>query len=350
MLPTFNGKTWDYKTFPSKETLHSFLTQRSPSSVATIDQIEKENRFWFSEGDMQCMDFDSTAGDRAAKAVSSWEVVDRLHDLGFLPAIVNEGKGKYNHLNKHTLRFRKWGSDSRPEVGGYFLEVVLHNGNNGRQHFELQSGLYVLVCSNGMVVSHQIGVSIKIQHREYTHEVMEDAVERLVKQLPDMTAKFELLSGVTLKSDQKQEIIREAINIRFSPRKVRLDEEIEKLQSETPTSIQRKSIEYLRKLREGKDGKVVKTVPYSKLLLAPHNDLTQTYDTAQKAYFSDQHTDNAFNFANNVERNLRQKGRLSLPVFGTNDHKVLQYECKDDLLVSKFQEKIFDRTCEIVGV
>src|SRR4051812_18563680 len=88
--------------------------------------------------------------------VPTFQVMEALKDNGFLPMLATQSKVRDNStgrqdFTKHMIRFRH--ADHALAVGDVFPEVVLVNSHDGTSSYQLNSGLYRLVCGNGMVVS-----------------------------------------------------------------------------------------------------------------------------------------------------------------------------------------------------
>lgn len=81
------------------------------------------------------------------------EVIAGLMDEGFQPSKAAQGgsriAGKAD-FTKHMIRFRH--ADSANVVGGNVPEVVLINSHDGTSAYKLLSGIFRIVCTNGLVV------------------------------------------------------------------------------------------------------------------------------------------------------------------------------------------------------
>lgn len=77
-------------------------------------------------------------------------------------------------FTKHMIRFRKIDGDARRlQVGDNILELLLINGNDGSAAYNLDAGIFRMVCSNGMIVKTAGYGNIKVRHTG-------DAVEKVL--------------------------------------------------------------------------------------------------------------------------------------------------------------------------
>jgi len=126
------------------------------------------------------------------KFVPTIEVVDVLRDRGFVPTFAVqsrsriEGKGDFT---KHLLRFRQENLLAPTAVGDEFPELVLVNSHDGTSSYNFMSGIFRLVCGNGLVVQSSDLGSVKVHHKggsdfhdqviDATFEVMDSAPRTL---------------------------------------------------------------------------------------------------------------------------------------------------------------------------
>jgi hypothetical protein len=95
------------------------------------------------------------------------DVLDGLYKEGFVPFEARQGGsrdiGKLG-FTKHLIRLRQRGSDV-PAVGVAHREVILLNAHDGTSSYQMMSGLFVMVCGNGLVVADGDAQSLRIPHK-----------------------------------------------------------------------------------------------------------------------------------------------------------------------------------------
>lgn len=126
--------------------------------------------------------------------ISTMQVITALEKEGYLPVKANQSRSRTEgkrEFAKHCIRFRHVDAVATLD-SGLFPELVLTNSHDGLSSYKLQSGLYRLVCSNGMVAgtTHQ---EIRVRHQgdivsnviEGTFEIMENS-QRLIESAETM--------------------------------------------------------------------------------------------------------------------------------------------------------------------
>src|SRR5579863_8630376 len=98
--------------------------------------------------------------------ISTIQVIDALSKEGFIPVKAMQSRSRLEDKKafaKHCVRFRH--VDTQPTVnGGLFPELILTNSHDGLSSYKLQSGLYRLVCSNGMVAGEN-HCEVRVKHQ-----------------------------------------------------------------------------------------------------------------------------------------------------------------------------------------
>lgn len=121
------------------------------------------------------------------------EVLAGLRREGFHPYEVRQGGSRDDEkrgFTKHLVRLR---SDRAPMVGDSHRELVLLNSHDGTSSYRLMSGLFRMVCSNGLVVADGQMSEIRVAHKgDIVGNVIEGAFtiindgQRLDRQVADM--------------------------------------------------------------------------------------------------------------------------------------------------------------------
>jgi hypothetical protein len=147
-------------------------------------------------------------------------VIASMRANGFLPMAAAQARardaGRAGHA-KHMLRFRH--ADARPtaerRVGATFPEIVLLNSHDGTSAYRVISGVFRLICLNGMVVADRHGAEVRVPHKgdvvrqvvEGGHAVLDDARRAL--------GAAEAWRGVTLSRDDQRAFGEAAHQLRF---------------------------------------------------------------------------------------------------------------------------------------
>lgn len=108
------------------------------------------------------------------------DVLRGLQREGFEPFAVTQGRstvpGKAEYT-KHMLRLRhRSNAAAMRNVGDEFQEIILVNSHDGTSSYQMMSGVFRLVCSNGMVVCREQNADVRVPHKgDIIHDVIQGA-------------------------------------------------------------------------------------------------------------------------------------------------------------------------------
>lgn len=151
--------------------------------------------------------------------IPTLNVIEGLRNNGFLPVFAKQSKSRdvtrLSHT-RHLIRFRHQGQGpSMKTLGEVFPEVVLVNSHDGTSAYKLMSGLFRLVCLNGMVVADRDLATVTVQHKgDVVDKVIEGSYEVLNESRKAIQA-ADAWAGVTLHRDEKLALAEAAHVIRF---------------------------------------------------------------------------------------------------------------------------------------
>lgn len=132
---------------------------------------------------------DSAHESRSARYshIPTVSVLDKLRENGFMPtyAIQSAVRKDQSRLayTKHMVRFRhvNYFSADR-QIGDVFPEFVMVNSHDGSSSYQLNAGLFRLVCQNGMVVDNGSIGAVRVQH---TGNVVNEVLQASYRVLDD---------------------------------------------------------------------------------------------------------------------------------------------------------------------
>lgn len=141
-------------------------------------------------------------------------VVRALRQGGFLPVMAEQSstrlEGRKNFV-KHVMRFRH---ESTQGTQGLFPEIVLANSHDGTSSYQLRSGIYRLVCSNGLIVGNEI-FSRKIRHQGDVIDKVVEAATDLIDITPRTVETALEWNKIKLNDDQKRVFAETASSLRW---------------------------------------------------------------------------------------------------------------------------------------
>jgi len=147
-------------------------------------------------------------------------VVDALRAEGFVPVEATQsltrvpGKGDFT---KHMLKFRdmRSGGDALALAPGKLRpEALLTNSHDGASAYTLMMGIFVFICSNGLVVGDHLVPPVKIQHRGDPRGVI-DATFEVVEQAPRVAASIDTFQALRLEAPEQRAFANAALALKY---------------------------------------------------------------------------------------------------------------------------------------
>jgi len=145
------------------------------------------------------------------------DVVEKMRAEGFEPVEVQQsrtriaGKGDFT---KHLVRFRQGDQPAIRSLGQVYPELLLTNSHDGASAFKLHSGLFRLVCTNGMVVADGLVNHVNVRHTGDPGDVIDVAYE-VVEQFPKVLESVEKFQALRLTAPQENAFATAALQLRY---------------------------------------------------------------------------------------------------------------------------------------
>lgn len=154
------------------------------------------------------------------------QVVEKMRAEGFVPVQAMQsstriaGKGDFT---KHMIRFRDMRQGDKPldmdlvKVGAVFPELVLTNSHDGASAYALASGLFRLICTNGLMVGDGIVSHIKVTHRGGSNaaDAVIDATYQVIEEQPKVMASIEAFSNLRLEAPEQRAFGAAALTLKY---------------------------------------------------------------------------------------------------------------------------------------
>ena len=143
-------------------------------------------------------------------------VLRRLREEGYLPFAVTQSRtrdaGKREHT-KHMIRLRKFDSFNL-QRGEDVNEIVMVNSHDGSSAYQLLSGVFRVICSNGLVSGKHMG-EIRIPHKG---DVINDVIEgvfRVVEDFELIDSEKDAMKSLQLDSVERLAFARSALALKY---------------------------------------------------------------------------------------------------------------------------------------
>lgn len=145
------------------------------------------------------------------------EVIDGLMSQGFTPFKAAQSRSRIegkSAFTKHMIRFRH--ADAVATNGENIPEVVLINSHDGTSAYKLLSGIFRIVCTNGLIVCSQSTGEISVPHKgNIVDRVIEGSFE-IIGQSRKALASVETWSNLRLTAGEQNAFAEAAHTLRFA--------------------------------------------------------------------------------------------------------------------------------------
>lgn len=146
--------------------------------------------------------------------IPTMSVVEGLRSEGFQPFEVRQTRvrdlSKKEHT-KHMVRFRHASSiTSQEEVP----ELVLVNSHDGSSSYQLLSGVFRFVCSNGLIAG-DVFNDVRVRH---SGRVVDDVIEgsfRVLENANEIMGRIETYKAITLSQPEQEVFANAALQLRW---------------------------------------------------------------------------------------------------------------------------------------
>lgn len=159
------------------------------------------------------------------KHIPTLEVVKDVLDLGFQ---IHSAKGKKSDNGLHEVIFSSQRLMDANKLGGIHPRVHLINSHDGASSFQFFSGLYRLVCSNGLVLPLSIGEnkfsdSLKIRHTKYTLDELQSVLRELLNNMDTNIQPIYRMQETQIERENAVQFVKDSLLIRnkITPDKVK---------------------------------------------------------------------------------------------------------------------------------
>lgn len=147
--------------------------------------------------------------------------VDVLRGLmaeGFAPYEVRQGGSRdeaKRGFTKHMLRLRHASQGAALVGGDSVRELILLNAHDGTSSYQLMSGLFRMVCTNGLITC-EGGEMLRIAHKG---DIISNVIEGSYQILADSAVigeRVEALQGLTLSTGEQEAFAAAALELRYT--------------------------------------------------------------------------------------------------------------------------------------
>jgi len=148
--------------------------------------------------------------------VPTTTVIEDIQKLGWQPVGVQEVKARKRvGYQKHLITFEHPDHKKEGVEGAEHPQLLLMNSHDGTSKFQLEAGIFRMICSNGMVIKSEDMGSVSIRHMGYDFKVIKEAVDNLMENIPLILNKIDKMKETELTEEEMVEFAKKAAKLRF---------------------------------------------------------------------------------------------------------------------------------------
>ena len=149
--------------------------------------------------------------------VPTARIISGLRELDWVPVAVEEQRIRTEArrgFQKHLLRFRR--AEQMETLDEWNVELVLVNSHDAGCAYQLHTGIYRRICSNGLVLSDSQFESIRFRHAGLEAEQVVQASLRLLDYMPRVAELVSRFRSRVLDQQESQQFAEQAVLLRYS--------------------------------------------------------------------------------------------------------------------------------------
>jgi hypothetical protein len=149
--------------------------------------------------------------------VPTIEVVDALQAEGWYPVRAQQTRVRdpeRRDTTRHMVRFRQ-DPDRQITVGDSITELVLTNSHDRTAAYQLDLGLFRLICSNGMVTPVGEMGGIRVRHGKQVVDQILDGSIALIDEVPNLAGTVEQFQSMRLSPEESRLFAQSALTLRY---------------------------------------------------------------------------------------------------------------------------------------
>lgn len=140
----------------------------------------------------------------------TFELLENFEREGWNVSSVRQvGKGEFT---KHELRLR---NGELPQVGDSIAEAIISNSHNGLSTLKISTGLFRLVCSNGLTVPTSVADNISIRHTKMDLGEVRRVTDQFAERLPIIERSVSKMENTFLTDEKVMDFANKASLLRW---------------------------------------------------------------------------------------------------------------------------------------
>jgi len=156
--------------------------------------------------------------------VPTFEIIENFEREGWTVSSARQiGKSDFA---KHEIRLR---NGQLPNVGDSLVEALISNSHNGMSTFKISTGLFRLVCSNGLTVPTSVADTISIRHSNMDMGEIRRVTDQFADRLPIIQRSVSKMENTFLSEQQSLDLLNKAALLRWQENSIPVTIKMEEL-------------------------------------------------------------------------------------------------------------------------
>lgn len=146
--------------------------------------------------------------------ISTREVLNGLRANGFQPYEVRQTKCRDVNKREHTKHMLRLRHQSLTTASDEVPEIILLNSHDGTSSYQLLSGIFRFVCSNGLIAG-DVCDDIRVRHSGNVVDNVIDGATRVLDNIQLVTDRIDTYKAITLSQDEQHVLAKAAAQARW---------------------------------------------------------------------------------------------------------------------------------------
>jgi len=142
------------------------------------------------------------------------KVIDALRKEGFQPFEVRQTKVRSAHRRDHTKHMVRLRHASSLITNDEVPEIVLVNSHDGTSSYQLLSGVFRFVCSNGLIAG-DVFSDIRVRHHGNVVDNVIEGATRVLENTEEIMARIDTYKAITLSESESEVFANAALQLRW---------------------------------------------------------------------------------------------------------------------------------------
>jgi hypothetical protein len=156
--------------------------------------------------------------------VPTFEILENFEREGWVVSSARQtGSGQFA---KHEVRLR---NQQLPNVGDSLVEAIIGNSHNGMSTLQISTGLFRLVCSNGLTVPTSVADTISIRHSNMDMGEIRRVTDEFAERMPIVQRAVSKMENTFLSDVQTVDLLNKSALLRWQKNSIPVTINMEEL-------------------------------------------------------------------------------------------------------------------------